>query len=67
MSSTDNLIYVLFLLFLLDEKNPNINIFVFQDVYNIGVLEKNLTFVYLNRLTQEGPVLCQLYSFKLFL
>lgn len=31
---------ILFLLFLHDEKNPNINIFLLQDIYGIGVLEQ---------------------------
>lgn len=44
MSSTDNLIGVLFLLFLLDEKHPNINIFLLQDLYEIGVLEQEFDF-----------------------
>lgn len=44
MSSTDNLICVLFLLFLLDEKHSNINIFLLQDVYEIGVLEQEFFF-----------------------
>lgn len=44
MSSTDNLICVLFLLFLLHEKNPSINIFLLQDVYETGVLEQEFDF-----------------------
>lgn len=44
MSNADNFVSVLFLLYVLDEKTPNMNIVLMQNVCEIGVLEQEFDF-----------------------